>query len=61
MNKSFIEFIKDKYRNCKYPLNLNSPIVARLDLANLFKEDIEQYQKYLRRIEELKSIPKYAL
>ena len=61
MNKSFIDFIKDKYRNCKYPLNLNSPIVARLDLANLFEEDILEYKNYLQRVEKLKSTPKYAL
>ena len=58
---SLLEFIKDKYRNCKYPANLNSPIVAKLDLVKLFSEDFEEYEEYLQKIEELETVPKYAL
>ena len=61
MKKSFKDFIKEKYRNCTLSANLNSPIVAKLDLVNLFEEDINQYEKYLQRIEEVKTIPKYSL
>jgi len=61
MKKSFLDFLKDKYKDYKYPLNLNSPIVAKLDLLNLFKEDIIEYENYLQKIEEVKTIPKYSL
>lgn len=59
--KSFKDFLKDKYGNYKNPLNLNNPIISKIGLFNLFEKDIVEYENYLQRIEELKSIPKYAL
>lgn len=61
MKKSFIDFLKDKYKNYKYPTALPSSILSRLSLENLFKEDILEYEKYLQRVEEVKTIPKYSL
>ena len=61
MKKSFKDFIKEKYKNCTFSANLNSPIVAKLDIVNLFKEDILEYEKYLQSIEEVKTIPNYSL
>ena len=60
-SKTFRDFIKDKYRNCKCPLNLNNPIISKIGLFNLFEEDILEYEKYLQRAEEVKTIPKYSL
>ena len=59
--KSFKDFLRDKYSNYKNPLNLNNPIISKIGLFNLFKEDIIEYKNYLQRIEELETVPKYAL
>ena len=61
MKKSFIDFIKDKYRNYRYPATLPESMLSRLRLDNLFKEDILEYENYLKRVEEVKTIPKYSL
>ena len=59
--KSLLEFIKYKYKNSKYSLNLNNPIISKIGLFDLFEEDIKEYEEYLQRIEELETVPKYAL
>ena len=61
MKKSFIDFIKDKYKNYRYPVTLPQSMLSRLSLENLFKEDFEEYEKYLQRVEEVKTIPNYSL
>lgn len=61
MKKSFIDFIKDKYRNYKCPATLPKSILSRLSLENLFKEDIIEYEEYRQRVEEVKTIPNYSL
>ena len=61
MKKSFKDFIKDKYRNCKYPATLPKSITSRISLESIFEEDIIEYEKYLQRIEEVKTIPNYSL
>ena len=59
--KNLLEFLKDKYRNYKYPATLPKSMISRLSLENIFEEDIAEYEEYLQRIEEVKTIPKYSL
>ena len=60
--KTFVEFFQDKYKNCKYPvITLPITLVRWIGIENILDEDIKEYQKYLRRIEELQTVPKYAL
>ena len=59
--KTFSEFIRNKYRGFKKPATLPLSMTSRIQLEELFKEDIIEYQKYLQRVEELKTVPKYAL
>ena len=59
--KTFSEFIRDKYKGFKKPINLPSSMMSRLNLLELFQEDFEEYEKYLQRLEELETVPKYAL
>ena len=61
MKKSFIDFVKDKYRNYRYPVTLPQSMLSRLSLENLFKEDILEYENYLKSVEEVKTIPKYSM
>ena len=59
---SLTEFIMDRYKNCKYPpIKLPITLVRWIGVKNILSEDIEDYQKYPRRIEELQTVPKYAL
>ena len=52
----------DRYKNCKYPpIKLPITLVRWIGVENIFSEDIEDYKKYLRRIEELQTTAKYAL
>ena len=60
--KTFTEFFQDKYKNSKYPvITLPITLVRWIGVKNILSEDIEDYKRYLRRIEELQTIPKYAL
>ena len=59
--KSFTDFIKDKYKNYNYPTMLPKLMINKIGLGNLFEEDILEYEKYLQRVEKLKTIPKYSL
>ena len=60
--KSFVEFFQDIYKNVKYPvITLPITLVRWIGLENVLDEDIKHYQKYLHRIEELQTAPKYAL
>ena len=60
--KSLVEFIEDKYKNCKYPsLKLPIKLINLIGVENIFDEDIKQYKMYLQKIEELETVPKYAL
>ena len=60
--KSFPEFFRDRYKNCKYPpITLPITLLRKIGIQNILKDDIIAYQKYLQRIEELQTVPKYAL
>ena len=60
--KSFPEFFQDRYKNCKYPpITLPITLLRKIGIQNILKDDIIAYQKYLQRIEELQTVPKYAL
>ena len=60
--KTFTEFFQDRYKNCKYPpITLPITLVRWIGVKNILSEDIEDYKKYLRRIEELQTTAKYAL
>ena len=60
--KTFTEFFQDRYKNVKYPvITLPITLVRWIGIENILDEDIKEYQKYLRRIEELQTVPKYAL
>ena len=59
--KTFSEFIRNKYKGFKKSVTLPLSMTSRIQLEELFKEDIVEYQKYLQRVEELKTAPKYAL
>ena len=59
---SLTEFIVDRYKNCKYPpITLPISLLRKIGIQNILKDDIIAYQKYLQRIEELQTVPKYAL
>ena len=59
---SLTEFIMDRYKNCKYPpIKLPITLVRWIGVKNIFDEDIEDYKRYLQRIEELQTTAKYAL
>lgn len=60
--KSFTEFFQDRYKNVNYPvITLPISLLRKIGIQNILKDDIIAYQKYLRRIEELQTMPKYAL
>ena len=60
--KIFVEFFQDRHKNIKYPvITLPITLVRWIGIENILDEDIKEYQKYLRRIEELQTVPKYAL
>ena len=60
--KTFTEFFQDKYKNVNYPvITLPITLVRWIGVKNILSEDIEDYKRYLRRIEELQTVPKYAL
>ena len=60
--KSFPEFFQDRYKNSKYPvITLPISLLRKIGIQNILKDDIIAYQKYLQRIEELQTVPKYAL
>ena len=58
---TFSEFIRNKYKGCKKTFILPYSMTSRMNLLELFKEDFEEYEKYLQSIEEVKTIPKYSL
>ena len=58
---SFSEFIRNKYKGYKKPAILPISMTSRMNLLELFKEDFEEYEKYLQSIEEVKTIPNYSL
>ena len=60
--KTFTEFFQDRYRNGNYPvITLPISLLRKIGIQNILKDDIIAYQKYLQRIEELQTVPKYAL
>ena len=62
VKKSFTEFFQDRHKNVKYPvITLPITLVRWIGIENILDEDIKHYQKYLHRIEELQTVPKYAL
>ena len=61
VTKTFSEFIRNKYKGYKKPFILPESMMSRINLLELFKEDIEDYDKYLQRLDEVKTIPKYSL
>lgn len=58
---SFSEFIRNKYKGYKKPFILPNSMTSRMNLLELFKEDFEEYEKYLQSLEEVKTIPRYSL
>ncbi len=60
--KTFTEFFQDRYKNSKYPvITLPISLLRKIGIQNILKDDIIAYQKYLQRIEELQTVPKYTL
>ena len=58
---TFKDFLIRRYGLYKNKKVVPKTILNRINLIDLFKEDIDDYIQYLQSIEEVKTIPRYSL
>ena len=59
-NDTFLEFFLKRYKN-QNSFRLPNIFIRNINLNELLKEDIEDYNKYLSSLERVRIIPKYSL
>lgn len=59
-NDTFLEFFLNKYKK-QNSFRLPNIFLRNINLNELLKEDIEEYNRYLSSLERVRTIPKYSL